>query len=71
MQFVVNNAINVATGYNPFFLNLATNPWYLLSLCTGGFVDHIGAMQTMVDWMKTVLEEAHDNLTIAQSRPKS
>ena len=37
----------------------------------GGVPSKIEAMQTMVNWMKTALEEAQANLTIAQSRAKS
>ena len=37
----------------------------------GGVSNQVEAMQTMVDRMKTVLEEAQANLTIAQSQAKS
>ena len=37
----------------------------------GGVSSQVEAMQTMVDRMKTALEEAQANLTVAQSRAKS
>ena len=37
----------------------------------GGVSSQMEAVQTMVDRMKTALEEAQANLTIAQSRAKS
>ena len=37
----------------------------------GGVSSKIEAVQTMVDRMKTALEEAQANLTVAQSRAKS
>ena len=37
----------------------------------GGVSSQIEVVQTMVDWMKTALEEAQANLTVAQSRAKS
>ena len=36
-----------------------------------GVLSQVEAMQTMVDRMKTALEEAQANLTVAQSRAKS
>ena len=71
-EFVANNAINVATGYSPFYLNFGGHPLVPSFLMHGADVlSKIEAMQTMVDWMKTPLEEAQANLTITQSRPKS
>ena len=37
----------------------------------GGVLSPVEAMQTMVDQMKTALEEAQANLTVAQSWAKS
>ena len=37
----------------------------------GGVSSQIEVVQTMVDYMKTTLEEAQANLTVAQSRAKS
>ena len=51
---------------------LATTPWHLPFSCTmGGVSSHIEAVWTIVDWMRTILEEAQVNLAIAQSRFKS
>ena len=38
---------------------------------SGGVSSQIEAMQRIVDWMKTTLEEAEVNLTVARSRAKS
>ena len=71
-EFAANNAINVATGYNPFYLNSGDHPLVPSVLMHGGGVSSKNeAVQTMVDWMKTALEEAQANLTVAQSRAKS
>ena len=68
----MNNAVNVATGYSPFFLNFGDHPLVpSISMHGGGVLSQVKAMQTMVDQMKTALEEAQANLTIAQSRAKS
>ena len=50
---------------------LGTTPWYLQFSCTAGVSSQVEAVQTMVDRMKTALEEAQANLTVAQSRAKS
>ena len=71
-EFAANNVVNVATGYSPFYLNSGDHPLVPLVLMHGGGVSsNIEAVQTMVDWMKTALEEAQANLTIAQSWAKS
>ena len=71
-EFAANNAINVATGYSPFYLNSGDHPLVPSVLMHGGGVSSkIEAVQTMVDRMKTALEEAQANLTVAQSRAKS
>ena len=71
-EFAVNNAANVATGYSPFYLNSGDHPLVPSVLMHGGGVSSkIEAVQTMVDRMKTALEEAQANLTITQSRAKS
>ena len=38
---------------------------------SGGVSSNIEAVQSMVDWMKTALEEAQANLTVTQSWAKS
>ena len=71
-EFVANNVVNVAMGYSPFYPNSGDHPLVPSVLMHGGGVSsQIEAVQTMVDRMKTALEEAHANLTVAQSRAKS
>ena len=71
-EFAANNAVNMAMGYSPFYLNSGDHPLVPSVLMHGGGVSSkIEAMQTMVDQMKTALEEAQANLTVAQSRAKS
>ena len=50
---------------------LETIPLYISSHAWRGCVEQIEVVRTMIDWMKTTLEEAQANLTIAQSRAKS
>ena len=72
MEFAANNIVNVATGYSPFFLNFGDNPLVpSIFMHGGGVASQVEAMQTMVDQMKTALEEAQANLTVAQSQAKS
>ena len=71
-EFVANNTVNVATGYSPFFLNSGNHPLVpSIFMYGGGVLSQVEAVQTMVDRMKIALEEAHANLTVAQSRAKS
>ena len=71
-EFAANNAINVATGYTPFFLNSGDHPIVPSILLHGRDVSsHVEAVQTMVDWMKTALEEAQANLSVAANRAKA
>ena len=68
-EFATNNAINVATGYSPFYLNSGDHPLVPSVLMhSGGVSSKSEAVQTMVDRMKTALEEAQANLAVAQSR---
>ena len=58
-EFAKNNAINVATGYNPFFLNSSDPTLAPLVFMHGrGVSSPIETMQPMVYQMKTTLEEA-------------
>ena len=69
---MANNAVNVAMGYSPFYLNFGDHPLVPSVLMHGGGMSsQIEVVQTMVDRMKTALEEAQANLTVAQSRAKS
>ena len=71
-EFATNNAINVAMGYSPFYLNSRDHPLVPSVLMhSGGVSSKIEAVQAMVERMKTALEEAQANLTVAQSRAKS
>ena len=71
-EFVANNTVNVAMGYSPFFLNSGNHPLVPSVLMHGGGVSsQVEAVETMVERMKTALEEAQANLTIAQSWAKS
>ena len=70
--FAANNAVNVATGYSPFYLTFGDHPLVPSILMHSGVVlSKIEAVQTIVDRMKTALEEAQANLTVTQSRAKS
>ena len=70
-EFVANNAVNVATGYTPFFLNSGDHPIVPSILLHGRDVSsHVEAVQTMVDGMKIALEEAQANLSVAANRAK-
>ena len=58
-EFAANNVVNVATGYNPFFLNFGDHLLVPLVFMHGkGMSSQIEAMQAMVDRMKTTLDEA-------------
>ena len=71
-KFVANNAVNMATGYNSFFLNFGDHPLVPSVFMHGrGVLSQVEAAQMMVDRMKTALEEAQANLTVTQSRAKS
>ena len=71
-EFAANNAVNVATGYSPFYLNAGDHPLVPSALMHGGGVSSgVEAVQTMVDRMKTALEEAQANLSIAQHRAQT
>ena len=71
-EFAANNVVNVATRYSPFFLNFGDHPLVpSIFMHGGGVSSQVEAVQPMVDRMKTALEEAQANLTIAQSQAKS
>ena len=65
-EFAVNNNVNVAIGQSAFFINSGDHPLVPSAFMHGRSVlSHMEAMQTVVDRMKTALEEAQTNLTIA------
>ena len=65
-EFAANNAVNVATGYSPFFLNSGDHPILPATLLQGHGTSRVEAVQLMVERMKTALEEAQANLAHAQ-----
>ena len=70
-ESVVNNTVNAVTGYNLFYLNSGDHPLVpSVFMYSGGVSSQIKAVQTMVDRMKTALEKAQANLTVAQSQAK-
>ena len=71
-EFAMNNAVNVATRHIPSFLQSGDHPIAPSVLMHGGGCSNrVEAVQVMVDWMKTALEEAQANLTIAQNLVKA
>ena len=69
-EFAANNAVNVATGYSPFFLNSGDHPIIPTAILQGGKECQVEAVQIMVERMKTALEEAQTNLSYAQNRAR-
>ena len=71
-EFAANNAVNVSTGYSPFYLNSGDHPLVPSVLMhSRGVSRKIEVVRTMVDRTKTALEEAQGNLIVVQSRAKS
>ena len=71
-EFVANNVVNVAERHTHFFLQFGGHPIVPLVLMHGGGgSSRVEAVQVMVDRMKTALEEACINLTVAQNRAKA
>ena len=73
-EFAANNAVNVSTGYSPFYLQAGDNPIIpstFLNEGAGNRDSRVEAVQEMVDRMKTALEDAQQNLTAAQQRMKA
>ena len=69
-QFL-HNAISVAMGHTPFFLQSGDHPIVPSVLMHGGGgSSRVEAVQVMVDWMKMALEEVETNLIVAQHRAK-
>ena len=66
-ECVTNSAVNVAMGYSPFFLNSSDHLLVPLVLMHNKSVlGQIEIVQTLLDQMKTALEEAQANLTITE-----
>ena len=72
MDVAANNIVNVGIGYSPFYLNFGDYPIIPSILLHGGDVSsHVEVRQTMVDQMKTTLEEDQVNPTIIANRVKA
>ena len=72
VEFAMINAINIATGEISFFLNFRDHPIVpLVFMHGGGMSGQLEVVQTIVDRMKTALEEAQANLRVTQRRAKS
>ena len=69
-EFAANNAVNVATGFTPFFLNSGNHPILPTTLMQGQGSSRVESVQIMVKRMKMALEEAQANLAHAQSRAR-
>ena len=69
-EFVANNAVNVSTGFTPFFLNGGSHPTVPGTLLERPRQTPIEAVNKMVDRMKVALEQAQVNLAAAQKRMK-
>ena len=67
-EFAANNAVNVATGFSPFFFNSGDHPIMPTHILEKGVSTRVEAVQTMVQRMKTALEEAQTSLVVAQNR---
>ena len=67
-EFAANNAVNVATGFSPFFLNSGDHPIMPTHILEKGVSTRVEAVQTMVQRMKTALEEAQTSLVVVQNR---
>ena len=69
-EFAANNAVNVATGFSPFFLNSGDHPILPTHILGEGVSTRVEAVQTMVERMKLALEETQTSLIVAQSRAR-
>ena len=68
-EFVPNYAIHMVIGHNPFYWNVGDHIVAPLTSLLQGVLSNVDAVQTMVDRIKTTLEEAQANptITLAQS----
>ena len=65
-EFAANNAINVSTGYSPFYLNQGSHPLVPNTLLAKGEPKLSNeAIKEGLEWMKTALVDAKSNLTMA------
>ena len=70
-EFAANNAVSVATGFSPFYLHSGDHPLLPTALLQGDVSTPMEAVHVMTDRMKTALEEAQANLSLAQRRARS
>ena len=65
-EFAANNAINVSTGYTPFFLNSGENPTLPEHLVISPGSTSNQAVKEAISRMKEALNDAKGNLAKAQ-----
>ena len=65
-EFATNSAINIATGHSPFYLNFGDHPLLTTAFMQGVRSTFVKVVQVMVNQMRTALEEAQTNLSLAQ-----
>ena len=70
-EFAANNAINVSTGYTPFYLNAGEDPGLPENLLVSLGSTSNQAMQQTIGRMKKALDDAKLNLVKAQERTKT
>ena len=68
-EFAANNAVNVSTGYSPFFLNTGGNPVLPGNMLLPPSTSN-EAVNEAISRMKVALEDAKTNLVGAQARVK-
>ena len=70
VEFAVNNAVPINTGFTPFYLNTNAHPTTPVSLMHGGASkgSQNEAVKETLERMKTTLAEAQTNLERAQCR---
>ena len=69
-EFAANNAINVSTGYTPFFLNAGEDPALPENLLIPPGSTSNQAVHEAISRMKEALDDAKLNLAQAQERMK-
>ena len=69
-EFATNNAINVSTGYTPFFLNSGENPILPKHLVISPGSTSNQAVKEAISRMKEALSDAKSNLAKAQEQMK-
>ena len=70
VEFAANNAINVSTGYTPFFLNSGENPTLSKHLVISPGSTSNQAVKEAISRMKEALSDAKNNLDKVQEQMK-